>query len=71
MELTTAQMFEQEKTSRLIDQTTDVKDLKRIAHLLLKAWMMQRAATGWIIASGSSPMARASADDAPWDDPLR
>ena len=47
--LTASQEFEIERFSRAIDTTGDVATLKAIAKQLLKAWMMQKAATGWVM----------------------
>ena len=61
--LTTAQQFELEKMSRVIDATTDVAGLRKLAKQLLQAWQYQRAATLWVMKSPPLPVA-------PWDDPL-
>jgi hypothetical protein len=47
MELTTAQRFEIERFSRVIDATTDPAILQRMCRQLLQAWQAQRAATDW------------------------
>jgi hypothetical protein len=69
MELSTSQQFEQERLSRLIDQTADVGQLRTMAKMLLEAWMVQKAASLWAMRE-SLPKARATATVAPWDDPL-
>jgi len=68
MELSISQRFEQERLSRLIDQTGDVGQLRMMAKMLLEAWMVQRSATLWAMKE-SLPKARV-ATVAPWDDPL-
>lgn len=62
--LTTAQQFELEKMSRVIDATSDVAALRNLAKQLLQAWQGQKAATRWVMDS------RAPLPVAPWDDPL-
>lgn len=69
MELSTSQQFEQERLSRLIDQTADVGQLRTMAKMLLEAWMVQKAAALWAMRE-SLPTARVAATVAPWDDPL-
>jgi hypothetical protein len=69
MELSTSQQFEQERLSRLIDQTADVGQLRTMAKMLLEAWMVQKAAALWAMRE-SLPKARVAATVTPWDDPL-
>lgn len=47
LQLSTAQSFEIERTKRLIDNTDDVTQLRKIAKQLLEAWMGQKAAFAW------------------------
>ena len=61
--LTTAQQFELEKMSRVIDATSDVAALQKLAKQLMQAWQCQKAATLWVMKSPPLPVA-------PWDDPL-
>ena len=49
--------------SRVIDATTDVAALQKLAKQLLQAWQYQKAATLWVMKSPPLPVA-------PWDDPL-
>jgi hypothetical protein len=50
-----AEEFEIERHSRLIDEISDAKTLQNMAKLLLKSWMMQKAATRWVIKQDCSP----------------
>lgn len=52
MELTTAQQFEIERHSRLLDDIEDVETLRNLAKLLLQSWYMQKAATAWVMRQG-------------------
>jgi len=52
MELSTAQAFEVERHSRLLDEISDVQTLRNFAKLLLQSWYAQKAATAWAIRQG-------------------
>jgi len=54
MSLSTSQLFEIEKMSRIIDSSTDIEALRRITKQLLQAWMVQKSATNWAIKEGLS-----------------
>jgi acetolactate synthase small subunit len=45
MELSLAQKFETERFNRIIDETQDVEQLRKIAKELLQVWQVQKAAT--------------------------
>ena len=45
--LTLQQQFELERMNRIIDNTTDVVALQRLAKQLVQAWHTQKAATDW------------------------
>jgi hypothetical protein len=64
LSLTTAQQFELERMSRVIDSTQDLATLRNLAKQLLQAWQGQKAATRWVMDS------RTPLPVAPWDDPL-
>lgn len=49
LDLTDAQRFEIEKFNRVIDATSDLDDLRKLAKIVFKAWMTQRAATAWVM----------------------
>jgi hypothetical protein len=49
METTLAQRFEIEKFNRIIDETEDIEDLKKVCKQLLEAWQMQKSATLWFL----------------------
>lgn len=49
LELSLAQQFEVNRFSRVIDETTDVPTLQRIAKELLQAWQSQKAVTTWVM----------------------
>lgn len=48
-ELTLNQQFEVEKYGRLIDDISDIKQLREVSKLLLSAYQRQRAATQWVL----------------------
>lgn len=52
MELSTAQQFEIERHSRLLDDIEDVETLRNLAKLLLQSWFSQKAATAWVMRQG-------------------
>ena len=52
MELTTAQQFEIERHSRLLDDIEDAETLRNLAKLLLQSWYAQKAATAWVMRQG-------------------
>lgn len=64
LSLTTAQHFELERMSRVIDSTNDLATLRNLSKQLLQVWQSQKAATRWVMNS------RAPLPAAPWDDPL-
>ncbi len=49
IELSASQHFEIEKINRAIDSETDVQKLKTVMKTLVKAWMMQRCTTMWMM----------------------
>lgn len=49
IELSTSQHFEIEKINRAIDQETDSQKLKNTLKALVRAWMIQRSVTGWLM----------------------
>lgn len=49
LELSLGQSFEKERFTRAINESTDVKELKQIATVLLNGWFTQRAATQWVL----------------------
>ena len=49
LQLTTAQHFEIEKMSRVIDCENDADNLRRLCKQLLQAWEGQKAATRWMM----------------------
>lgn len=49
LELTLGQSFEKERFTRAINESSDVKELRRIATVLLNGWFSQRAATQWVM----------------------
>jgi hypothetical protein len=66
--LTTAQQFELERMSRIIDATSDAVALRKLAKQLLQAWQTQLAATRWVM--NSTMPKPLEMPLAPWDDPL-
>lgn len=52
--LTSAQEFEIEKMSRIIDSIDSIPDLKALSKQLLYGWMVQRAGTSWAIRQAMS-----------------
>jgi len=44
-----AQQFEIAKMDRVIDNTSDVEQLRKLAKMLHQAWQMQRSAATWAI----------------------
>lgn len=49
LELSLSDSFNKERFSRAIDESTDVKELRQIAKMLLGGWLTQKAATQWIL----------------------
>lgn len=49
LELSLSDSFNRERFSRAIDESTDVKELRDIAKVLLGGWLTQKAATQWIL----------------------
>lgn len=49
LELSLSQQFEVNRFSRVIDETTDVPTLQKIAKELLQAWQSQKAVTAWVM----------------------
>ena len=49
LELSLTQQFEITRFSRVIEETTDVPTLQKIAKELLQAWQTQRATTLWVM----------------------
>jgi len=52
MELSTAQQFELERHSRLLDEIEDAPTLRNMAKLFLQSWFAQKAATAWVMRQG-------------------
>lgn len=66
--MSTAQSFEVERFSRIIDNANDMTALRKLAKILLEAWMTQRAAGEWLMRL--MPKASIEPIPPPWDDPL-
>jgi hypothetical protein len=49
IELSLNQSFEKERFARAITESTDVEQLRKIAHVLLDGWFTQRAASQWMM----------------------
>ena len=49
LELSLSQSFERERFLRVIDESSNVKELREIAKVLLNGWYTQRAASQWIM----------------------
>jgi hypothetical protein len=49
LDLSLEQQFEVARFGRVIDETTNVDDLKKIAKQLLQAWISQKAVTAWVM----------------------
>lgn len=49
LELSLSQSFEKERFLRVINESSDVKELREIAKVLLNGWYTQRAASQWIM----------------------
>jgi len=49
IELTMAQKFEIEKWNRTIDECNDMEALKSLTKQLAQSWMIQKAATIWVM----------------------
>lgn len=49
LELSLSDSFNRERFSRAIDETSDVKQLREIAKLLLGSWLSQKTATKWVL----------------------
>lgn len=49
IQLSISQKFEMEKMNRIIDNCTNIEDLRQVAKSMLSAWMVQKAATAWMI----------------------
>lgn len=49
MDLTLEQQFDIVRMNNIIDATSDIAELRKIAKSLLEAWQTQRAATNWAI----------------------
>lgn len=49
LELSLSQRFESERLTRLIEESTNLQDLKKISKVLLDGWMTQKAACQWMI----------------------
>lgn len=58
IELSFNQAFEQERMTRLIQDTTSVSDLRKMALLFMQGWMTQRAATTWALSQSLSAPSR-------------
>lgn len=65
LELSLSQQFEITRFSRLIDETTDVTSLQKIAKELLQAWHTQKATTLWLMKENlqNPPSVRFSPDE--------
>jgi hypothetical protein len=49
LEFTVSQQFEIERFNRVIESTSDVDSLRKLAKQLLQAWYIQKAATTWVM----------------------
>lgn len=49
LELSLSDSFNKERFSRVIDESTDIKELREVAKTLLGGWLTQKAATQWIL----------------------
>jgi hypothetical protein len=55
IQLTTSQKFEVEKVNRIIDNTNNLDDLRRLAKLLFESWQIQKAAIIWSMKQSLPP----------------
>lgn len=49
LELSLSDSFNRERFTRIINESSDVKELRQVAVLLLGSWLTQKAATQWIL----------------------
>lgn len=49
IELSAAQHFEIEKINRAVDRETDIEKLKNTLKALVRAWMIQRSVSAWLM----------------------
>jgi hypothetical protein len=49
LELTISQKFELERSMRAIDSCNNLDELRKVAKSLAESWMIQKAATNWIM----------------------
>ena len=49
LSLSVSEQFEKERFTRIIDDTYNRSDLKKVATMLLEAWITQKAATRWAL----------------------
>jgi hypothetical protein len=75
VELSLGQQFELERTSRTIDNTTDLAALRQTAKMLLHAFLVQQAAAQWamrqqLIPPAAERIREHAGEPAAWDDPL-
>lgn len=54
LELSLSDSFNRERFTRIINESSDVKELRQIAVLLLGSWLTQKAATQWILKEAMS-----------------
>jgi len=61
-ELSIGQQFDVERMKRIIDQETDINNLRKLTKQLLEAWMSQKAACNWLISqqAGSNQVSNSS-----------
>jgi hypothetical protein len=58
IELSVSEKFEKERMMRAIDSIDNIEELKVIAKEVFSAWLIQRAASRWIIKSSLVPPER-------------
>lgn len=63
LELSLSQSFEKERFGRAIEESTDLKEVKEIARVLLNGWFSQRAATQWVLKEALGARAKIGPDD--------
>lgn len=63
LELSLNQSFEKERFGRAIEESSDLKEVKEIAKVLLNGWFTQRAATQWVLKEALDTRARIGTDE--------
>jgi hypothetical protein len=49
LELPLNQKFEKERFARVIDESSNIEELRKVSKVLLDGWFAQRAATQWML----------------------